>query len=83
MAYANAFAVIVSRLSSAEFITAVNEFKDATEKYANGNKGDHAVDVVVGAIAGIAFDNENRFKRAKMFANKEKRCGGRQNDCCH
>ncbi len=72
VAYANAFAVIVSRLSSAEFITAVNEFKDATEKYANGNKGDHAVDVVVGAIAGIAFDNENRFERAKMFANKEK-----------
>ncbi|XOU12876.1 hypothetical protein QIA01_04930 (plasmid) [Borreliella americana] len=72
VAYANAFAVIASRLSSAKFITAVNEFKDAAEKYANGNKGDHAVDVVVGAIAGIAFDNENKFERAKMFANKEK-----------
>nr|WP_234926486.1 hypothetical protein [Borreliella valaisiana] len=24
----------------------------------------------MGAIAGMAFDNENGFKRAKMFANK-------------
>ncbi|WNZ67133.1 hypothetical protein PT138_04715 (plasmid) [Borreliella garinii] len=71
IAYANAFAIIVSSLSSDEFITAVNEFKDAAEKYANG-KGDHAVDVVVGAIAGMAFDHENGFQRAKMFANKTK-----------
>ncbi|MCD2332691.1 hypothetical protein [Borreliella americana] len=71
VAYANAFAVIASGLSSAEFITAVNEFKEAAEKYANGNKGDHAIDVIVGAITGIALDNENRFQRANMFANKE------------
>ncbi|WP_412677190.1 hypothetical protein [Borreliella valaisiana] len=70
VAYADAFAIIVSSLSSAEFIEAVNEFKEAAKKYTNGNRGDHAVDVVVGAIAGMAFDNENGFKRAKMFANK-------------
>ncbi|MCD2382586.1 hypothetical protein [Borreliella americana] len=70
VAYANAFAVLASSLSSDEFKKAVNEFKDAAEKYANGDKGDHAVDVVVGAIAGMAFDNENGFQRAKMFANK-------------
>ncbi|WP_458322045.1 hypothetical protein [Borreliella burgdorferi] len=72
VAYADAFAIIVSNLSSAEFIEAVNEFKEAAKKYTNGNKGDHAVDVVVGAIAGMAFDTycENGFKRAKMFANK-------------
>ncbi|WP_151073892.1 hypothetical protein [Borreliella turdi] len=71
VAYADAFAIIVSSLSSPEFIEAVNEFKEASKKYANGNKGDHAVDVIVGAIAGMAFDTyENGFKRAKMFANK-------------
>ncbi|WP_210753294.1 hypothetical protein [Borreliella valaisiana] len=72
VAYADAFAIIVSSLSSAEFIEAVNEFKEAAKKYTNGNRGDHAVDVVVGAIAGMAFDTyyENGFKRAKMFANK-------------
>ncbi|WP_031478378.1 hypothetical protein [Borreliella garinii] len=70
VAYANAFAVMTSSLSSAEFKKAVNEFKDAAEKYANGDRGDHAVDVIVGAITGMAFNNENGFKRAKMFANK-------------
>nr|WP_151073938.1 hypothetical protein [Borreliella turdi] len=63
---------MASSLSSAEFIEAVNEFKEAAKKYTNGNKGDHAVDIVVGAIADMAFDiyYENGFKRAKMFANK-------------
>ncbi|WP_032992307.1 hypothetical protein [Borreliella garinii] len=70
MAYANAFAAMASSLSSAEFKKAVNEFKDAAEKYANGDRGDRSVDVILGAIAGMAFDNENGFKRAKMFANK-------------
>lgn len=76
MAYANAFAVMASSLSYAEFKKAVNEFKDAAEKYANGDRGDHAVDVIVGAITGIAFDHENGFKRAKMFANKATDEGG-------
>ncbi|WP_234929331.1 hypothetical protein, partial [Borreliella garinii] len=70
VAYANAFAVMSSSLSSAEFKKAVNEFKDAAEKYANGDRGDHAVDVIVGAITGMALNNENGFKRAKMFANQ-------------
>lgn len=76
VAYAHAFAAMASSLSSAEFKKAVNEFKDTAEKYANGDRGDHAVDVIVGAIAGMAFDNENGFKRAKMFANKATDEGG-------
>ncbi|WP_330529191.1 hypothetical protein [Borreliella valaisiana] len=55
VAYADAFAIIVSSLSSAEFIEAVNEFKEAAKKYTNGNKGDHAVDVVVGAYCRHGF----------------------------
>lgn len=76
MAYANAFAAMASSLSSAEFKKAINEFKYTAEKYANGDREDHAVDVIVGAIAGMAFDNKNGFKRAKMFANKATDEGG-------
>ncbi|WP_215537687.1 hypothetical protein [Borreliella bavariensis] len=67
---------MASSLSSAEFKKAVNEFKDIAEKYANGDRGDHAIAIIVGAITGMAFDNENGFKRAKMFANKTTDEGG-------
>ncbi|WP_235633189.1 hypothetical protein [Borreliella mayonii] len=71
VAYANTFAVMASRLSSAEFKKAVNEFKDtAVEKYANGDRETTLLMLLWASITGMAFDNENGFKRAKMFANK-------------
>lgn len=67
---------MAASLSSAEFKKAVNEFKDTADKYANGDRGDHAVDVIVGAITGMVFDNENGFKSAKTFTNKATGEGG-------
>ncbi|WP_232535994.1 hypothetical protein, partial [Borrelia sp. A-FGy1] len=67
-AYADAFAIIASRLSSSEFRQAVSEFNDAAKQYANG-KGDNAVSVIVGPISSMTYVTfENGFARAKIFA---------------
>ncbi|WP_418906498.1 hypothetical protein QIA30_05385 (plasmid) [Borreliella turdi] len=70
IAYANAYASIADSLSSMEFKKAIKDFSVAANQYANG-KGDHAVDVIVGAITSIHGEYEDGFKRAKIFAKRE------------
>ncbi|WP_050581620.1 hypothetical protein [Borreliella garinii] len=74
LSYVDAFVALISSLSCNEFKQAINEFNAAAKQYANGDKGDNAVDVIVGPISGmtyIEFEDEG-FKRAKMFANNKK-----------
>ncbi|WP_210379584.1 hypothetical protein [Borreliella garinii] len=78
LAYADAFAFVTASLScgkgSEEFKEAVKGFNDAAKQYTNGNKGDNAVSVIVGAISGMAYSGfeDSWFNNAKMFAlNKE------------
>ncbi len=74
LSYADAFVALTSSLSCNEFKQAINEFNAAAKQYANGDKGDNAVDVIIGPISGmtyIGFEDEG-FKRAKMFANNKK-----------
>lgn len=63
---------MASSLSSAEFKKAVNEFKDTAEKYANGDRGDHAVDVIMGAITGMAFDMDLKEQRCFLIKQQTK-----------
>ncbi|MCD2332637.1 hypothetical protein [Borreliella americana] len=70
--YADAFAVVTSSLSCNEFRQAINEFNAAAKEYANGDKGDNAVDVIVGPIASMAYSgSEDGFDNAKKFANNK------------
>ncbi|WP_232535952.1 hypothetical protein [Borrelia sp. A-FGy1] len=70
--YANAFAIIASRLSSSEFRQAVFEFNAVAKEYANG-KGDNAASVIVGPISSMTYVTfEDGFARAKMFASNYK-----------
>ncbi|QMU99852.1 hypothetical protein F0310_05420 (plasmid) [Borrelia sp. A-FGy1] len=72
LAYADAFAIVSDSLSCSKFRQAICKFSKAAKEYANGNKGDHAVDVIVGAIAGMSHASfEKSFDKAKRFANKE------------
>lgn len=48
IAYTNAYASIADRLSSIEFKKAVKDFSVTVNQYANNEKGNHAVDVIVG-----------------------------------
>ncbi|PRQ97394.1 hypothetical protein CV681_05995 [Borreliella burgdorferi] len=67
--YADAFAIATSSLSCSEFKQAVKEFNDAAKQYANGNKGDNAVNVIVGTISSMTYVKfKDEFARAKMFA---------------
>ncbi|WP_236840923.1 hypothetical protein [Borreliella turdi] len=70
IAYANAYASLTSCVSSIEFKQAVKDFSVAANQYANG-KGDHAVDVIVGAITSIYGEYKGGFERVKIFARKE------------
>ncbi|MCD2383394.1 hypothetical protein LRB48_02925 [Borreliella burgdorferi] len=67
--YADAFAIATSSLSCSEFKQAVKEFNDTAKQYANGNKGDNAVNVIVGTISSMTYVKfKDEFARAKMFA---------------
>ncbi|WP_418905311.1 hypothetical protein QIA30_06260 (plasmid) [Borreliella turdi] len=74
LSYADAFVAVTSSLSCNEFKQAINEFYIAAKQYANGNKGDNAVDVIVGPISGMTYSGfeDWGFKRAKMFAGNKK-----------
>ncbi|QMU99861.1 hypothetical protein F0310_05475 (plasmid) [Borrelia sp. A-FGy1] len=52
-AYADAFAVVSSRLSCSKFKQTVYEFRDAAKQYANG-KRNNAISVIVSVISGMA-----------------------------
>ncbi|WP_236841565.1 hypothetical protein [Borreliella garinii] len=69
LSYADAFAIATSSLSCNEFKQAINEFNAAAKQYANGDKGDNAVDVIIGPISSMTYVKfEDGFARAKMFA---------------
>ncbi len=73
LSYADAFVAVTSSLSCNEFKQAINEFNVAAKQHANGDKGDNAVDVIVGTISGMTSEFEDAgFKRAKMFASNKK-----------
>ncbi len=74
LSYADAFVALTSSLSCNEFKQAINEFNAAAKQYANGDKGDNAVDVIIGPISGMTYIGfeDSGFKRAKLFANNKK-----------
>lgn len=68
------FVAVTANLSCSEFKKAVKEFNEAAKKYANGDKGDNAVSVIVGAISGMSYSGGFEdwwFNNAKMFANNK------------
>lgn len=70
--YAKALANIIgaiklSVLSCSEFSQAAEDVSAAAKEYANG-KGNNDVDVIVGAISSMAYDEfEKEFKKVKIF----------------
>ncbi|MCD2332853.1 hypothetical protein [Borreliella americana] len=74
LAYADTFVTVTANLSCSEFKKAIKEFNEAAKKYANGDKGDNAVSVIVGAISGMAYGDGFEdwwFNNAKMFSNNK------------
>ncbi|WP_458322056.1 hypothetical protein [Borreliella burgdorferi] len=74
LAYSDTFVAVTANLSCSEFKKAVKEFNEAAKKYANGDKGDNAVSVIVGAISGMSYSGGFEdwwFNNAKMFANNK------------
>ncbi|WP_421114435.1 hypothetical protein QIA00_04920 (plasmid) [Borreliella americana] len=74
LAYADTFVAVTANLSCSEFKKSIKEFNEAAKKYANGDKGDNAVSVIVGAISGMAYSGGFEdwwFNNAKMFANNK------------
>lgn len=58
------------------WVKLLKDFSAAANEYANG-KGNNDVDVIVGAISSMAYDEfEKEFKKVKIFANNE---GGKLN----
>ncbi|MCD2374223.1 hypothetical protein LRB29_03935 [Borreliella burgdorferi] len=63
-------AIATSSLSCSEFKQAVKEFNDTAKQYANGNKGDNAVNVIVGTISSMTYVKfKDEFARAKMVCS--------------
>ncbi|XOU08905.1 hypothetical protein QIA00_04880 (plasmid) [Borreliella americana] len=74
LSYVDAFVAVTSSLSCNEFKQVINKFNAAAKEYANGDKGDNAVNVIVGPIASMAYIGfeDTGFNRAKMFASNKK-----------